>query len=254
MPAGSRRSISVFVSDRVPKVLRGAIDGGSKTEVMLAQAGMDVSLAMWRARLIESGLFGGVAGALAGVVSVVLLDASPLAILGQAVMGVFAGILIRRWMLARASRTRVALMLEELPALCELMAIYLTAGTSFREALTAITEHGDGPLADNFRAALQRNSLGTPLSSALTELSSRLAVPQISRTIDHIVSSLDRGTPLAVVLRTQALEARQESGRRLQERASAREVIMLMPLIFLILPITIAFAVFPGLLVIQSGL
>jgi tight adherence protein C len=29
---------------------------------------------------------------------------------------------------------------------------------------------------------------------------------------------------------------------------------MLMPLVFLILPITVAFAVFPGLLVIQAGL
>jgi tight adherence protein C len=38
------------------------------------------------------------------------------------------------------------------------------------------------------------------------------------------------------------------------ESAGRNEVMMLIPLVFLILPVTIAFAVFPGLIAIQSGL
>lgn len=103
------------------------------------------------------------------------------------------------------------------------------------------------------RASIRSSTLGVPLATALTELARRLDISALTRTIDSIVGGLERGTPLAAVLRTQSSEARAEAARRLQEQASSREVAMLVPLIFLILPVTIAFAIFPGLLVIQSG-
>jgi tight adherence protein C len=56
------------------------------------------------------------------------------------------------------------------------------------------------------------------------------------------------------VLQAHALDAREDAKRRMLESAGQKEVLMLVPLVFLILPVTIAFAVFPGLLVIQTGL
>ena len=47
--------------------------------------------------------------------------------------------------------------------------------------------------------------------------------------------------------------AREESKRHLIETAGKKEIGMMVPLVFLILPITIAFAIFPGLLVLQVG-
>ena len=41
--------------------------------------------------------------------------------------------------------------------------------------------------------------------------------------------------------------------RLLIERASKQEVGMLVPLVFMILPVTILFAVFPGVMALQAG-
>jgi tight adherence protein C len=75
----------------------------------------------------------------------------------------------------------------------------------------------------------------------------------VTRGLEQILGALDRGSPLAAVLQAQAQDAREDSKRDLLEKAGKKEVVMLIPLVFLILPVTILFAVFPGLLVIQTG-
>jgi len=69
-----------------------------------------------------------------------------------------------------------------------------------------------------------------------------------------VTGALDRGTPIVEVLRAQAQDSRDEAKRQLLELAGKKEVAMLVPVVFLILPITIAFAIFPGILVLQMGL
>jgi hypothetical protein len=71
--------------------------------------------------------------------------------------------------------------------------------------------------------------------------------------VDQLLAALDRGSPLAEVLRAHALDAREDSERALLEAAGTREVAMLIPLVFLILPVTVLFAVWPGLMVLQLG-
>ena len=58
---------------------------------------------------------------------------------------------------------------------------------------------------------------------------------------------------LAEVLRAQAQDARRDAKRRLLVVAGRKEVAMLFPLVFLILPVTIVFAVFPGIVVLELG-
>jgi tight adherence protein C len=55
------------------------------------------------------------------------------------------------------------------------------------------------------------------------------------------------------VLRAQAQDSRDQAKRELLESAGRKEVAMLVPLVFLILPTTIAFAIFPGIMVLQLG-
>jgi tight adherence protein C len=56
------------------------------------------------------------------------------------------------------------------------------------------------------------------------------------------------------VLLAHAQDSRDDAKRRLLEAAGRKEVAMMVPLVFLILPVTIAFAIFPGILVLQLGL
>jgi tight adherence protein C len=222
--------------------------------VLIAQSGRQITRNRWRLDIVEAAIWGAVTGCALAILGTVVAHASVWLMLAAVIVGASAGVFLKRYLLARAARQRVVLMLEELPGLCELMAICLTAGEGFREALTRVTDRGSGPLVEELHGALSKFRIGIPVATALAEVSGRLQLAPLSRMVDHVISSIERGSPLAEVLRVQAADARAEAGRRLQERASAREVVMLLPLVFLILPITIAFAIFPGLLVIQTGL
>lgn len=248
------RSISQRVSERLPRSVQAIVDGGARTQTLIDQAGLGISIPAWRRRVVETALFGLALGSVFAVVGVWAFHMSLIAFVAITLVATVGGIYVRRYLLARSARKRVAEILEELPALCELLAICLTAGAGFRDGLARVVERGDGPLLRELRSELERVRLGIPIVDALAHVSARLDIAPLARMLDHVMSSIERGTPLADVLRVQAAESRAEAGRRLQERASAREVVMLLPLIFLILPITIAFAIFPGLLVIQTGL
>jgi tight adherence protein C len=80
-----------------------------------------------------------------------------------------------------------------------------------------------------------------------------MAHPAVTRVLGALISNLASGAPVARALRDEvdALEAAR--ARLLIERASKQEVGMLVPLVFMILPVTILFAVFPGVMAIQAG-
>jgi tight adherence protein C len=110
-----------------------------------------------------------------------------------------------------------------------------------------------GEFSLEFRRVVSDVGSGVPLSRALLELSDRIRVASLTRTVEQLTGALERGSPLADTLRAQASDARVEGKRRLLESAGRKEVAMLVPLVFLILPLSVAFAVLPGLLVLRTG-
>ena len=56
------------------------------------------------------------------------------------------------------------------------------------------------------------------------------------------------------MLRAQAQDVRESGRRALMELGGKREVVMLVPVVFLILPVTVVFAVFPSLATLRVGL
>jgi len=68
----------------------------------------------------------------------------------------------------------------------------------------------------------------------------------VRRFVDALVVALERGTPLAAVLRAQAVDAREAARNELVALAARREVLMLLPVVFVVLPVTVVFALFPG--------
>jgi tight adherence protein C len=70
--------------------------------------------------------------------------------------------------------------------------------------------------------------------------------PEVERFVDALVLAMERGTPLADLLRAQAADARAAQARRLMESAGRKDVSMLIPVVFLILPTVVLIALFPG--------
>lgn len=192
-------------------------------------------------------------GLMWGIVTVVggaPLAAIPAMAIGGLLLGV-AGPLLGLERNYRQARARVV---EELPVLLGLVVLALRAGESLPRSLQRAAFQGRGRLAREFGVAVESIDLGGRLENALTSLARRWDVPEVSLTIDSMVNAMATGAPVADVLAIRVEELIAQRTQRALERASKQEVGMLIPLVFLILPVTIIFAVLPGLLALNAGL
>lgn len=156
--------------------------------------------------------------------------------------------------LTRAARARAARIEEELPTVLEFLALCLSAGEGILDSLRRVSEVGAGELTNELRGVVVAVGTGSPLSESLTRLAAGLEIAALTRAIDQLVAAIERGAPLAHVLQAQALDAREDAKRALIERAGRKEIYMLFPLVFLILPLSVLFAVFPGIFMLRLGL
>ncbi|WP_307807134.1 type II secretion system F family protein [Naasia sp. SYSU D00057] len=261
--AEARRVVGRRASDPLPLLgrlgapllagARGALDralGGRETiEWRLRAAGLTASVDSHRTAQLLSLLV----GAAAGTLGAVLLPGAPAARIALPLLGAGTGLLLCDHLLARRARCRLERMREELPTVLEFLMLALAAGEALPDALRRVTRIGSGEVARELSAAMAEVRTGVPLAVALSTLARELRLPPLTRALDHLVAALERGAPLVDVLRAQAEDCRNEAKRDLLEVAGRKEIVMLVPLVFLILPTTVVIAVFPGLLALQTG-
>lgn len=234
--------VGTYLALLVPRVLRSGDGGGDR----LAQAGRAGGLARMRVDQMTWGGLGLIAGA--GLAAwAVLGGATPFAmVLLPALGAVLALLLLDRRISAQAKRRRARIE-EQLPDVAELLAFAVAAGESIVPALHRVSDMAVGDLADELRVVVTEASTGIPVEDALRAASDRMGVPAVERFVDGLLISLERGTPLVGVVRAQASDARAAQQQSLMEQAGKKDVIMLIPVVFLILPTVVVIALFPGL-------
>ena len=149
--------------------------------------------------------------------------------------------------LGRQVARRQGRILRELPALTDLLCLAVTAGESPRAALERTVARSRGELSRELALVLADLRAGEPFISAIERLAVRVPIPAVARFVDGLVVATERGTPLGDVLRAQAADVREQHKRDLIEAGGRREVLMLVPVVFLELPVVILFALYPGL-------
>jgi tight adherence protein C len=247
-----RRLFGPVLGEVVSRVDR-IIGGGSSVRRRLGGLGHRTTVEEFR---LEQVVWGAVGMAGAGLLVTVLglargkLDVT-LAV-GSAVVGLIGGVLARDWWLTRQVQQRDAAMLAEFPVVADLLALSVVAGEAPADALQRVCRLTGGELARDLDAALARARAGTPLVKALAELAERTTLEPFARFVDGLVVAIERGTPLAEVLRAQAADVRELRKRVLMESGGRKEISMMMPVVFLILPVTVLFALYPGLLTLVS--
>jgi tight adherence protein C len=226
--------------------LERLLGGASSIRRRLARAGIERSVEEFR---IEQVLWGTAAFGFGLVVSIVALSfgvGNPLGMLMFCgVLGVL-GVLARDTYLTAQVRRRERRLLAELPTVAELLALSVAAGEGPAAALDRVARACRGELAGELKRVLGETRAGETLVRALDGLADRTGLLALSRFADGLAVALERGTPLADVLRAQAGDIREAGRRELIESGARREVAMMVPVIFLVLPVTIAFAFYPG--------
>lgn len=182
----------------------------------------------------------------------IVRGATPVAlVLLPSIGAVIALLLLDRRIAAQAKRRRVRIE-QQLPDVAELLAFAVAAGESIVPALHRVCLMVTGDLSDELRVVVSEVATGVPIEVSLRAASDRMGVPSVERFVDGLLISLERGTPLVSVVRAQASDARATQQQSLMEQAGRKDVIMLIPVVFLILPTVVVIALFPGLRGLQA--
>ena len=242
-----------FMGDAVRWVER--ISGGTgAVRRRLDQLGGRYSIDQFRAEQVVCGVLGAATGAVIGGLTVLGRGFSVVPVIGLVVIGTLLGVLGRDQLLSLQVRRRENRILAEFPAVAELLALAVGAGEGPVRALERVARTCRGDLSAELRRTVADVRTGMPLIDALSGLANRTTLPSLARFVDGIAVAVDRGTPLAEVLRAQAQDVRELTRRRLMEAGGRREIGMMVPVVFLILPVTVLFAVYPGLAVLDLNL
>lgn len=137
------------------------------------------------------------------------------------------------------------------PDACELLALAVGAGESIPAALERVARVSGADLGDELAITTSEIHLGAPSTRALTNLGARNDCGSLDRLCQTLITAIERGSPLARILHDQARDIRESSRQALMEEGGKKEIAMLVPVVFLILPVTILFALYPGLLALE---
>lgn len=224
------------------------IGGGERSlPRRLQRAGLDLSVAGYRGQQLRWGALG-FAGAFALSLPVIgRRPASAGVLLFACGCAGLLGVLARDYALTVRADRREQQIAAEFPAVLELLTLAVGAGEGPVAALERVTARASGAFAAELRQLLAEVRTGVGLEAAFDVLAARTSSAEVARFAAAVAVAAERGTPLAGVLRAQAADAREAGRRRLIETAARREVLMMVPVVFLILPTVVVFAFWPGL-------
>jgi tight adherence protein C len=134
------------------------------------------------------------------------------------------------------ARTRRESIRADLPDALDLLAVSVEAGLGFDGAIAKITEHMDGPLADEFGLTLGEMRIGESRQDALKRMSDRVDAPELSSFTRAIIQADQLGTSLGRILRVQAADSRLRRQAAAEEKAMKAPIKMLFPTVLFIFP------------------
>jgi tight adherence protein C len=136
---------------------------------------------------------------------------------------------------------------SEFPAVIELLTLAIGAGESPTGAVKRIAGRASGILPSELLQITKEIENGKSFISALDGLSRKARSPIVRRFADSMAIAISRGTPLVETLTHSVREARNTERIKLLNIAAKAEISMMIPVVFLILPISILFAMYPSM-------
>jgi len=232
------------VADTVERVLGGA----TSVRRRLERADIDKTVHEFR---IEQVLWGVVAFAAAAAVALLRMLTAPGPVLTWLLVCAIAfvsGVLARDTWLTSQVRSRERRILAEFPTVAELLALAVAAGEGPVAALDRVVRRSGGALSTDLARVLADIRTGEPVGAAFDRMAASTGLPLVARFAQGVAVAVERGTPLSDVLHAQAADVREAGRRELIETAARKEVFMMVPVVFLVLPVTVLFAFWPGVI------
>jgi tight adherence protein C len=204
---------------------------GVSTRLLAAGLGRKISPTTFLAFKSALALGGLVLGALFGGAA-----AGPGGVLFAAIALAGIGFIAPDFVVSGKARSRKDRIRAELPDALDLMAVSVEAGMGFDGAISKLTEHMHGPLADEFALTLGEIRIGESRQDALKKLSDRTSTPELSSFVRSIIQADQLGISLGRILRVQATDSRLKRQAAAEEKAMKAPIKMLFPTVLFIFP------------------
>ncbi|MDX6277449.1 MAG: tight adherence protein, partial [Nocardioidaceae bacterium] len=231
---------------RVAAVMGEVLGGSASVSRRLVRLGSTSTLEEFRLRQVVWGCVGfGVGAAISALLWTSRGTSAPI-LLVVCGCGLVVGVLWCDNHLSGKVRERESRLQAEFPVVADLLALAVAAGESPVAGLERITRVCHGELSQEMNRVLADIRTGTPMALAFDGLAARTGVTSIARFAEGLAIAVERGTPLVDVLHAQAADVREAGRRELIEVGGRKEIAMMIPVVFLILPVTVVFAFFPG--------
>ncbi len=219
------------------ETLERILGGASSVRRRLERANLRITVHDFR---IEQVMWGLVSFACAATVSLVVALRAPgrtVPLLILCAVAFVLGVLLRENRLTAQVTSRERRMLAEFPTVAEILALAVAAGEGPVSALDRVVTRCQGAMAAELARVLADIRTGTPVSRALDDMANRSGLPVVARFAEGMAVAVERGTPLADVLHAQAADVREAGRRALIESGARKEVLMMVPVVFLVLPV-----------------
>jgi tight adherence protein C len=146
------------------------------------------------------------------------------------------GFIAPDFLVSAKARSRKDSIRSELPDALDLMAVSVDAGMGFDGAISKLTEHMKGPLADEFALTLSEIRIGETRQDALKKLADRTGTPELASFVRAIIQADQLGISLGRILRVQATDSRLKRQAAAEEKAMKAPIKMLFPTVLFIFP------------------
>lgn len=228
------------------QTLERVLGGSTSVRRRLERANLQLGVHDFR---VEQVIWGLIAFAASAAVALLVALRSPgrtLPLLVLCLVAFVFGVLLRENRLTAQVAERERMILAEFPTVAELLALSVAAGEGPVSALDRVVARSHGELAAELSRVLADIRTGTTVSRSLDQLAKRSGLPVVARFAEGMAVAVERGTPLAEVLHAQAADVREAGRRQLIESGARKEILMMIPVVFLVLPVTVLFAFWPG--------
>ncbi|MGY0018346.1 DUF5936 domain-containing protein [Streptomyces sp. YJ-C3] len=142
---------------------------------------------------------------------------------GQPLLGLLTlafGALAADALIWQATRERKEVIDRTLPDFLDVLAVVVSAGLGFRQALDRVAEKYEGPWADELRITLRQMDMGVPRRQAFDELRRRNASEQVAQFVSALQQGEELGSPIADTLIQLATDMRRTDAQNSRRRAA----------------------------------
>jgi tight adherence protein C len=135
----------------------------------------------------------------------------------------------------------------ELPIMIQFLTLLISSGISPLRALQIFASRTSSNISRRVQAIVDDVMSGLPISAAIDNFVRSADTSGARRFGNTLIVAIERGSPLTPILSALVRDCRVDSKNAMLRKAGKSEILLMVPVVFLLLPISVLFALFPSI-------